>query len=125
MPDLPEFQVFPDRVECRVVANCSLQEAFQLITAVINHAREQDYQRLLLDITGLTGFAPPSLGQRFFFFEEWSRAARARVRVAFVAPAEMIDPRKFGITVAANNNFTAEAFTAAEPALAWLRGLPA
>ena len=36
----------------------------------------------------------------------------------------MIDPRKFGITVAANNNLTANVFTAATEALAWLRNLP-
>jgi hypothetical protein len=121
MTELPAIQIFPGHAECRLVACLNLQEAFQLITATIARAREQEISNLLLDITGMTGFAPPSLGQRFYFFEEWARAARARVRVAFVAPAAMIDERKFGITVAANNNFTAEAFTCAEKALAWLQ----
>jgi hypothetical protein len=123
MTDSRQFEVFPDHAECRLVATASLHEAAQMITAAIAHAREQGHEDLLLDITELFGFAPPGVGQRFFFFEEWARAARAQVRVAFVSRPEMIDSRKFGITVAANNNFTAEAFTSREEALAWLRGL--
>jgi hypothetical protein len=122
MTESRHFEVFPDHAECRLVGRANLQEAAQMITAAIVHAREQDQRNLLLDITGLTGFAPPGVGQRFFFFEEWARAARARVRVAFVARPEMIDSRKFGITVAANNNFTAEAFTSTAEAMAWLVG---
>jgi hypothetical protein len=41
-----------------------------------------------------------------------------------VAPPQMIDSRKFGVTVAANNNQTADVFTSATEALAWLRSLP-
>ena len=124
MSDLPGFKTFPDHAEYRPVAELSRHEAFQWITAAINHARETQQQNLLLDITGLTGFESPGLGQRFFYIEEWARAARAYVRVAFVARSEMIDPHKFGITVAANNNLTADIFTSGEEALAWLRGLP-
>lgn len=123
MIDFRQFEVFPDHAECRLSAKVSIHEAAQMITAAIVHAREKEQRNLLLDITELFGFEPPGVGQRFFFFEEWARAARARVRVAFVARPEMIDARKFGITVAANNNFTAEAFTSKPEALAWLSGL--
>jgi hypothetical protein len=122
MTEFRQFEVFKDHAECRLVARASLHEAARMITAAIVHAREQDQRNLLLDITGLTGFAPPGMGQRFFFFEEWARAARARVRVAFVARPEMIDSGKFGVTVAANNNFTADAFTSTAEAMAWLIG---
>ena len=88
------------------------------MTAAINHAREHRQSNLLLDVTSLTGFKSPSLASRFYFMEEWARAARAFVRVAMVAPAAMIDPRKFGITVAANNNLTANVFTSNAEALA-------
>jgi len=124
MSDLPGFKIFPDHAEYRPVAELSRHEAFQLITAVINHARGIQQQNLLLDITGLTGFEPPGLGQRYFYIEEWARAARAYVRVAVVARSEMIDAHKFGVIVAANNNFTTDVFTSVEKALAWLRGLP-
>jgi hypothetical protein len=35
----------------------------------------------------------------------------------------MIDPQKFGHTVAANIGFIAEVFTAGEDALIWLQGV--
>ena len=124
MPVLPFFEILPDRAEYRPVAKVTLSEAVEIVTAGINHAREHHQRNLLLDLTGLTGFESPSLGQRFFFIQEWARAARAYVRVAMVARAEMIDPQKFGITVAANNRQTFDVFASKDEALAWMRSLP-
>ena len=124
MVDPQHFQVFPDHAEYRPVAEVTLPQGVDLITAAINHAREHRQCNLLIDITSLTGFESPSLTTRYYFMEEWAGAARAFVRVAVVAPADMIDPRRFGITVAANNNLTANVFTSATEALAWLRSLP-
>ena len=124
MSDLLHFQSLADHAEYRPVAHVTLREAIQMVTAAINHAREQQQRNLLVDITGLTGFGSPSLGERYFFIEEWARAARAYVRLGMVARPEMIDPGRFGITVAANNNQTVEVFTSCEEALRWLRGLP-
>ena len=102
----------------------ALPELARMITGAINHAREDQQRNLLVDITGLTGFEAPSLASRYFYVEAWARAAHAFVRVAMVAPPRVIDSRKFGVTVAANNNLTADIFTSADEALAWLRSLP-
>ena len=124
MSAFPSFEILPDHAEYRPVAKVTLEQAVQLVTAAINHAREQQQRNLLLDLTGLTGFESPSLGRRYFFIEEWARAARAYVRVAMVTRPEMIDPQKFGITVAANNSQTFDVFASKNEALAWLRSLP-
>ncbi|MDX1440414.1 MAG: hypothetical protein R3284_10985, partial [Rubricoccaceae bacterium] len=55
-----------------------------------------------------------------FFIHEWAEAAHGAVRVALLARPEMLDPERFGVTVAANLGFTADAFTSEEEALAWL-----
>jgi preprotein translocase subunit YajC len=40
-----------------------------------------------------------------------------------VARAEMIDPKKFGVTVAANSGLVGDVFESEEKALAWLRSV--
>jgi hypothetical protein len=124
MNALPHFQVFEDYAEYRPVGQVTLPEIVQMITAAIDHAREQEQRNLLVDITGVTGFRSPSLAERYFFVEQWARAARAYVRLAFVAPPSLIDERKFGVSVAANHNQTANIFTTSTEARAWLSGLP-
>ena len=50
---------------------------------------------------------------------EWARAAGGAVRLAMVARPEMIDPQKFGVTVAANIGLNADVSTSDEEALHW------
>ncbi len=123
MNSFPDFEILPDHSVYRPVAQVTLDEAIRMVTAAITHAREQQQCNLLVDITGLTGFESPSLSRRYFFIEEWARAARAYVRMGFVVRPEMIDPRKFGVTVAANNSQIVDVFASAEEAIGWLRGL--
>jgi len=123
METLPDFEILPDHAVYRPAGRVTLEEAIRMVTAAITHAREQQQRNLLIDITGLTGFESPSLARRYFFMEEWARASRAYVRLAMVARPEMIDPQKFGITVAANNSQTADVFASTDEALAWLRRL--
>ena len=118
-----DFDILEDHAVFRPTGGVSLTEAAQLITSTISFAREQKVRKLLLVITGLTGFPPPNLANRYFFFHEWARAAQGQVAVAFVARPEMIDPEKIGISIGENAGLTCEAFTTEEPALAWLRNL--
>jgi hypothetical protein len=57
---------------------------------------------LLINTTALTGFPSPDTFQRFLASVEWADEASGDVCLAMVARAEMIDPEKFGVTVAAN-----------------------
>jgi hypothetical protein len=46
----------------------------------------------LVDITGLSGFSPPSLADSFWFVSGWAAKSRGSVIVPFVAPPELILP---------------------------------
>ena len=98
----------------------SLEAAAELVTVALAHARAHGIKELLVNATGLTGFPPPTLGERYFIVENWARVARGAVRVAMVLRPEYIDPQKFGVTVALNRRFIADVFELEEPALAWL-----
>lgn len=99
----------------------SLEEAVQLVTTAIAFSRQQSVRRLLVDTTGLAGFRPPDLAARYFFIHEWARAAGGGVCVALVARPEMIDPQRFGVTVAANAGFVSDIFPSEQAALGWLQ----
>jgi hypothetical protein len=117
MSDLEHFEI---HAVFRPTGQVSVEQAADMVTKAIAFARERRISKLLIDATDLTGFEPPSIASRFFFIDKWARAANGAVCVAFVARPELIDPRKFGRTAAANLGFTIDAFTTLEEALQWL-----
>jgi hypothetical protein len=123
MSELEHFETVGDHAEYRPSGQVSLAEAVQLVGSAITLARERQLRNLLVVTTGLTGFEPPNIVDRYFFIKEWAVAADRFVRLAMVARREMIDPQKFGVTVAANNGLVAEIFESEEGALAWLKKL--
>ena len=98
----------------------SLEAAAELVTAVITHARAHGIKELFVNATGLTGFRPPALSERYFIADKWARAARGAIRMAMVVRPEFIDPQKFGVTVAINRRLIVDVFELEAPALAWL-----
>ena len=50
----------------------------------------------------------------------WAEEARGSLRLVMVARAEMIDPRKFGVTVAANRGLESNIFPTEAEARDWL-----
>src|ERR1700722_16037652 len=94
------FQMQEGFAVFRPTGRVSLQQGVEMVTAAIEAAREQGIRKLMVVIPGISVFPSPSLGARYFFVQEWARAARGKVAVAMVAPAEMIDPQKFGVKVA-------------------------
>jgi hypothetical protein len=105
----------------RATGEVSLAQAVQIVKVGIHAARQQGAVYLLADVIGLTGFDPPSLTARYFFIQEWAEVARGIERFVVVAQAKMIDPNKFGVTVAANAGLTAEIFASEVDAEAWLQ----
>jgi hypothetical protein len=95
----------------QVIASCS---------GAVIFARTHDYKRLLVDTTGLTGFASPSTFDRFEFAQQCAYAAHGAVKVAFLAKPEMIDPDQFGLDVARNRGFWTAIFASEAQALQWL-----
>jgi hypothetical protein len=107
----------------RATGLVTLDEAIQMVTDAIVAAREQNVRKLLVDISGLRGFEPPGHGRRFLFVNEWARAAQGTVSIAMVAERRMIDPNKYGVSVARNAGLVADVFTTEQAASTWLRGL--
>ena len=68
----------------------------------------------------LTGFESPSLSERYFLVEKWARTANGAVRLALVIRPHMIDPQKFGVTVAVNRRLIGDVFVTEASAIAWL-----
>ena len=119
--DQPDnFSISDDHAVFRPSGQVSLDQAVQLITSAITFAQEQRIRKLLVITTGLTGFVPPDTTDRSRFAKEWAYAARGAVRIAVVARPEMIDPQKFGVTVAANHGLTADVFASETEAVSWL-----
>jgi len=118
-----DFEILEGYAVFRPTGEVSLQQAAQLVTSAIAFAHENKARKLMVIITGLTGFGPPNLATRYFFFQEWARAAQGQVCVAFVARPEMIDPEKIGIMIGENAGLRGDAFTSEEEALAWLKSI--
>ena len=104
------------------VGSVSFDEAVALVRDAIAAARRHQVRSLLVNTTGLTGFPSPDTLERFLAAVEWAQEARAGVRLAMVARAEMIHPQKFGVLVATNRGLTSDIFTTEVEARAWLAG---
>jgi hypothetical protein len=114
------FQAADNYVRYRPAKQCSFQEVVDLVCAAVVFARENKMEKLLVDTTQLTGFEPPETFQRFHLGEQVAKAAISAVKIAFVARPEMIDARRFGVTVARNRGLHGEVFDSEADAVAWL-----
>jgi hypothetical protein len=116
------FEVVGDCVCYRPVGQVTLDEAATLVDQAVACARDRRIPKLLLNAKGLTGFRSPTLPERYFFVRRWAATAQGLVQMALVIRAEMIDPEKFGMTVARNSGMTADVFPEEPEALDWLLG---
>ena len=117
----PQYFQMADGYACyRPVGEVSLPEAIDRISQAIAHAREHKIKKLLVNITGLTGIDPLGTWDRFYMSERFAQDAKASLIGVMVAPAERIDPRKFGVTVARNRGLFSNIFSTEEEAVTWL-----
>ncbi len=123
LDELADFVLEEGRGFYRPVGSVSFDEAVALVSAAVSATRRNQAQELLVDTTALTGFLSPNTIQRFFAAVEWAAEASGCLRLAMVARAEMIDPQKFGVTVAANRGLVSNIFTTEVEARAWLATL--
>jgi hypothetical protein len=106
----------------RVVGEHTLQQTVDAVTAALLRARAQGADKLMADITGISGFDPPTLAARHEFVARWADAARSHVRLAMVVRPEFLDPDKFCVIRAANLGMAYNLFDNEERARAWLCG---
>ena len=117
------FKMIGNIAVTRLTGEYSWERVVQLMITAICDARDQHIKNLMIVVTEATGFQPPSLMMRYRFIHEMVEASGRVVRIAIVVRSEMIDPQKFGVTVAANEGVKGEIFESEDEALQWLRSL--
>jgi hypothetical protein len=93
--------------------------AVAMIADAIAQGAEQGIQRLLVDTTGLLGFPHPTTAERHHMAEQWASRSSG-LRLAVVARAELIDPLRFGVTVARKKGLFSNVFSSEQEAVRWL-----
>src|SRR5437868_6962740 len=104
----------------RLEGKRTLRLSVSLIKEAISFCREHGIAKLIVDVTGLSGFASPSIVERYWLIQEWAGESRGVVRVAMLARSNIIDPQKFGVTVALNAGFPFNVFAGESEAIEWL-----
>jgi hypothetical protein len=107
----------------RASGQVTLEEGVEIVDSAIALARDRQIGKLVADVAGFSGFAPPNLAERYFFIRRWADTSRGLVSVVVITQPEMIDPEKFGVKVAANLGFKCEVFPTEAEAVAWIRSL--
>ncbi len=119
--ELPErFEIGEGHAVCRPEGDVSFPEALERLSQAVIYCRENGIRRLLIDTTKLTGFGVPGTVERFSMGERLARDARAAVKLVVVARPEVLDPGRFGVTVARNRGLFSNAFSSESEALKWL-----
>jgi hypothetical protein len=121
---LTDFEIVGERGYLRPSGSVSLDQAVEMIDAALRDARTRGLREVVVNVTGLTGFASPSVVTRYSFIQQWANTTDWRVRLALVARPEHIDPEKFGVLVAANRGWDANVFVTEADAIVWLDGKP-
>jgi hypothetical protein len=109
-----------DYAAFRLTGQYTLEKAVDLVNEAISYCKENDFDRLLVNVTDVTGFPSPTTTERFQFATQWALTAAGRVILAMVAPLELIDPERIGVTMGTNRGLRSEVFTDETEAIAWL-----
>lgn len=116
------FEVVGDVARFRLTGEQVLESGVQQIADAIVHTREAGLDKLLVDITGITGVEPPGTSTRLWLMGEWARVGRGNVRAAIVVRPEFIDPDRVGVIAGMNSGFISNVFETEARALDWLLG---
>ncbi len=114
------FEVNDDYARFRPVGAVSFESGLQLLREAIIYSRKNRLRKLLINVTNLTGFTPPTTLERLTLGKQIAEDGMSAVRIAMVAQEEMLDPRRFGVTVARNRGLITNAFACEEEAVRWL-----
>jgi hypothetical protein len=98
----------------------SLNETVDKVDAALAFARQLNLRKILVNVTAVHGFDPPTSSERYRFCQKWANTAGAALHLAMVARSEMIDPDKFGVTVFRNRGAVGDVFVSEAEAAAWL-----
>jgi len=118
---------------CAIVSGeFSLEEAKRIFLEILDAAARHRTEKILIDGRELKG--KPSTIQRFLYGEFAAHAVAKSIKelglsrasqFAYVLQEPVLDPRRFGETVAVNRGMWVKVFDNLEDALGWLRLAPA
>jgi|SRR6185295_4167851 len=120
MSALREFTQVGARGFYQPQGQVTFEQAIAMVAAGLAHARELGLADLVINTLGLTGFAYPSVVERYQMATSVVENAGPRLRVVFVVKREFIDPQKIAKVVAQNRGLLSEVFASEAEALAWL-----
>jgi RimJ/RimL family protein N-acetyltransferase len=112
----------PDFTAYRPTIGGPLPEIFARLAETLAWARAAGVTRFLADARRIPGIEGLNTFERFELGEQVAAAAGRAMSVAMVAPAHLLDPGRFGVTVASNRGVRTAAFTDEVAALDWLVG---
>jgi hypothetical protein len=116
----PHFEIGSDYASYRPIGSSTTEGLINLVTAAIRYAGAQGVKRLLIDVTQLTGLPALSTADRYAMGERFAAAAAPGLKAVLVARPDMVDPHKFGVTVARNRGLHGNVVSSETEALAWL-----
>jgi hypothetical protein len=98
----------------------SFDEVAELVSRAVLQCRRQKVRKLLIDSTGLPGFHPPRMIERYNFAARIARNSASQVKIAHVASPAWVRSGKFSTMVAKNWGLDAKNFRSSPKALKWL-----
>ncbi|MDE2053776.1 MAG: hypothetical protein KGI62_03715 [Xanthomonadaceae bacterium] len=116
------FEVDGEVARFRLAGEQVLESGVRQIADAIVRTREVGLDKLLIDITAITGVEPPGMDMRYWLMGEWAKAGRSSVRAAIVVRREFIDPDRIGVIAGMNAGFISNVFETEAQALDWLLG---
>lgn len=116
------YEVVGEVARFRLTGNQVLEVGVRQIADAIVRTKESGLDKLLVDITTITGVEPPSMNTRYWLMGEWARAGRSSVRVALVTRPEFVEPDRVGVIAGMNAGFVSNVFDNEAQALDWLLG---
>src|SRR5687767_4193921 len=114
MTEPPEYLLVNDSTPYAIYrpsGTFTFDDAVNRIDEALEFCREHDIPKIMVNILDVTGFPPPNVIQRYVFACKWAQTAQGQVTLAMVAPEQLIDPEKIGVTMAENRGLTTEVFT--------------
>lgn len=120
MRKLEHFELKEGYAVFRPVGEFSFAEMAHLMSRVVVLCRRQKIGKLLIVSTGVSGFYPPEISERYNLAERIASDAASMVKIAHVASLEWISSGEFGVQVARNRGLDAKNFDTESAALDWL-----
>jgi hypothetical protein len=120
MNTLLQLELEKGYVSFRPVEEVSFVEFANLLCEAIKLACEQGAEKLLIDVSGLTGFESPTTVQRFFLAERLAAEATQPVKFVLVCRPDLIREDRYGVLIARNRGLLCNIFPSESEALEWL-----